>query len=162
MFSHQSNTTTRQQDKCWTCAFLWCLSHQGIIGMHRFNICLVVLSLSCRCLALVWKHHQIYQFTNFTKNRQISFRKTSLRDVTQTDSDEDVSNIDILVPARGLEISFGFSKTQPVLYEYGSKGIADSCTYIHVEGIWQHCDKANSGTPPGTNRRHQVYTFGFE
>ena len=31
---------------------------KGIIGMHRFNICLVVvLSLSCRCLALVWKHH---------------------------------------------------------------------------------------------------------
>ena len=27
---------------------------KGIIGMHRFNICLVVvLSLSCRCLALV-------------------------------------------------------------------------------------------------------------
>ena len=31
---------------------------KGIIEMHRFNICLVVvLSLSCRCLALVWKHH---------------------------------------------------------------------------------------------------------
>ena len=27
---------------------------KGIIGIHRFNICLVVvLSLSCRCLALV-------------------------------------------------------------------------------------------------------------
>ena len=31
---------------------------KGIIGMYGFNICLVVvLSLSCRCLALVWKHH---------------------------------------------------------------------------------------------------------
>ena len=31
---------------------------KGIIGMHRFNICLVVvLSLSCRCLPLVWKHY---------------------------------------------------------------------------------------------------------
>ena len=31
---------------------------KGIIGMHRFNICLVaVLSLSFRCLALVGKHH---------------------------------------------------------------------------------------------------------
>ena len=27
---------------------------KGIIGMHRFNI---ILSLSCHCLALVWKHH---------------------------------------------------------------------------------------------------------
>ena len=26
---------------------------KGNIGMHRFNMCLVVLSLSCRCLALV-------------------------------------------------------------------------------------------------------------
>ena len=53
VFSHQSKTTTRQQDKCWTCAFLWCLSHyvrlvvagpgvKDIIGMHRLNICLVV------------------------------------------------------------------------------------------------------------------------
>ena len=29
VFSHQSKTTIRRrQDKCWTCAFLWCLSHQ--------------------------------------------------------------------------------------------------------------------------------------
>ena len=96
---NDKTTRRQQQDKCWTCAFIWCLSHQGpvskwslrqdlllklrhvndtssrflslsstsclklhletgpwsdmsgvkgIIGMHRFNICLVVvLSLSC-------------------------------------------------------------------------------------------------------------------
>ena len=43
VFSHQSKTTTGQQDKCSTCAFLRCLSHQ-----------------TCRCLALVWKHHKVY------------------------------------------------------------------------------------------------------
>ena len=63
--SHQIKTTTRQrQDKCWTCAFLWCLSHQvcrtchgvkGFIFMECTGSTFVFL-LSCRCLALVWKH----------------------------------------------------------------------------------------------------------
>ena len=56
--------TTRQMLNL--CIPLWCLSHQTCrtwcerhhSGMHRFNICLlVVFLLSCRCLALVWKHH---------------------------------------------------------------------------------------------------------
>ena len=60
VFSHQSKTTTRQrQDKSWTCAFLWCLSHQTCrTWCERHNRNAPVQLLSCRCLALVWKHHK--------------------------------------------------------------------------------------------------------
>ena len=59
VFSHQSKTTTRQrQDKCWTCAFLWSLSHQVCrTWCERLHRNAQVQHLSCHCLALVWKHH---------------------------------------------------------------------------------------------------------
>ena len=59
VFSHQSKTTTRQRqynDKTNVeLVHSYDAFHtgpgttgvKGIIGMHRFNICLVVLSLSC-------------------------------------------------------------------------------------------------------------------
>ena len=51
-FSHQSKTTTRQrQDKCWTCAFLWCLSHQvWQTRCERHHRNAQVQHLSCPCL----------------------------------------------------------------------------------------------------------------
>ena len=63
VFSHQSKTTTRQrQDKCWTCAFLWWLSHQTCrTWCERHHRNAQVQHLSCRCLALVWKHHKTTQ-----------------------------------------------------------------------------------------------------
>ena len=59
-FSHQSKTTTtQQQDKCLTCAFLWSLSHQvRQTWCERYHMNAQVQHLSCRCLALVWKHHK--------------------------------------------------------------------------------------------------------
>ena len=53
--SHQSKTTTRQrQDKCWTYAFLWCLSHQVCrTWCERHNRNAQVQHLSCRCLVVV-------------------------------------------------------------------------------------------------------------
>ena len=57
VFSHQSKTTTRRrQDKCWTCAFLWCLSHQVCrtwCETERLHRNAQVQHLSCRCLDLV-------------------------------------------------------------------------------------------------------------
>ena len=55
VFSHQSKTTTRQrQDKCWTCAFLWCLSHQvRQTRCERHHRNAQVQHLSCRCLVVV-------------------------------------------------------------------------------------------------------------
>ena len=58
VFSHQSKTTTRQrQDKCWTCAFLWSLSHQvrqtwcerhhRNAQVQHLSCCLVVVLLWC-------------------------------------------------------------------------------------------------------------------
>ena len=58
VFSHQSKTTTTQQDKSWTCEFLLCLSHQTCrtwcerhhrnVQVQLLSCCLVVvLSLSC-------------------------------------------------------------------------------------------------------------------
>ena len=52
------HTRARRQDKCWTCAFLWCLSHQTCrTWCERHHRNAQVHHLSCRCLALVWKHH---------------------------------------------------------------------------------------------------------
>ena len=53
VFSHQSKTTTRQM--LYLCIPLMPLIHttharpgvKGIIGMHRFNICLVIVLLWC-------------------------------------------------------------------------------------------------------------------
>ena len=55
VFSHQSKTTTRQrQDKCWTCAFLWCLSHQVCrTWCERHHRNAQVQHLSCHCLVVV-------------------------------------------------------------------------------------------------------------
>ena len=59
VFLHQSKKMTRQrQDTSWTCAFLWCLSHQICrTWCERHNRNAQVQHLSCPCLALVWKHH---------------------------------------------------------------------------------------------------------
>ena len=69
VFSHQSKTTTRQrQYKWWTCAFLWCLSHQvrhvwcenyhRNVQVQHLSCCLVLLS--CRCLVvLLWCENTI-------------------------------------------------------------------------------------------------------
>ena len=56
---HDDKTMTRQrQDKCWTCAFLWCLSHRHCwTWWERHHRNAQVQHLSCRGLALVWKHH---------------------------------------------------------------------------------------------------------
>ena len=58
VFSHQSKTTTRQrQDTCWTCAFLWCLSHlvcRTWCERHNRNALVVVLS-SCSGVKTPWE-----------------------------------------------------------------------------------------------------------
>ena len=56
------HTRAIQEDKdktrCWTCAFLWCLSRQvRHVWCERHHSNAQVQHLSCRCLALVWKHH---------------------------------------------------------------------------------------------------------
>ena len=59
VFSHQSKTTTRQ-DKCWTCAFLWCLSHQTCrTWCERHHRNAQVQHLSCRLVVLLWCENTI-------------------------------------------------------------------------------------------------------
>ena len=78
VFSLQSKTTTRQwQDKRWTCACLWCLSHQvRHVWHHRnaqVNICLVVVLLWCentsshaKCLILLDKFNNYIHSLSLT------------------------------------------------------------------------------------------------
>ena len=71
----------------------------------------------------------------FTKERNISFQKTSLGDINPTANVKDVSSKDIFGSVRGSETSLGHRGVQK--YLFGTVRGSETCVRLHKRRSWK-------------------------